>query len=151
MADNTDATNNKGTGNRRPQTLVVILREVLNRIKVTLYNSSGTEVGTASNPFHVTGAGGGFGGDASTDTIYKNLTGAATTVLKYGAGRLHRVVLNTTGGTSIALYDNVSGAVPLIATITTGAIVSLEYNVSFYTGLTAVTVGAACDITVIYE
>jgi hypothetical protein len=90
-------------------------------------------------------------GPLNTETTYKNVTGAATTVLKYSAGRLHRVILNSTGGTSTTIYDNTAGSGTIIATLTTGAIASLEYNCPFHVGLTVVSVGAGCDISYIYE
>lgn len=90
-------------------------------------------------------------GQLETLPTYKYLTGAATTVLKYGPGNLHRIILNTTGGTSITFYDNTAGSGTTIAAINLGAIQSLEFHVPFATGLTAVTVGAAAAITVVYE
>jgi hypothetical protein len=91
-------------------------------------------------------------GSFQTAPIYKNIAGATVgTVLKYGPGVLHKVILNTTGGTSTVLYDNVSAGAPAIATVLTGAVTSLSYDVPFSTGLTVVQVGAACDITYIYE
>ena len=90
-------------------------------------------------------------GPLETDNVMRNITGAGTTTLKYGAGRLHRVVLNSTGGTSVALYDNTTAAAPLIATLVTGAIGNVDFFGPFFTGLTIVTTGSGCDITVIYE
>lgn len=90
-------------------------------------------------------------GPLETDPIYKRLTGAATTVLKYSAGKLHRVVLNSTGGTNVTLYDNTAASGNVIALLVTGGIASIEYGTPFYNGLTAVTSGAGCDMTIVYE
>jgi hypothetical protein len=38
--------------NERPKTVIAIIREVVGRVKVVLFNSSGTEIGTASNPIY---------------------------------------------------------------------------------------------------
>ncbi len=90
-------------------------------------------------------------GPLNTSSTYRRLTGAATTVLKYSPGTLHRVILASTGGTSIQLYDNTAAGGTVIALLTTGAIASIAFDTEFYNGLTAVTVGAGCDITIIYE
>jgi hypothetical protein len=90
-------------------------------------------------------------GPLNTECTYKNVAGASTTVLKYGSGRLHRVVLNSTGGTSTTIYDNTAGSGTIIANLTTGAINSLTFDCPFHIGLTAVSVGAGCDISYIYE
>lgn len=90
-------------------------------------------------------------GALETANVFRNVTGAGTTVLKFGAGRLHRVILNSTGGTSVTIYDNTSAAGTIISTLTTGIIASLDFQCDFSIGLTIVTVGAGCNITVIYE
>ena len=92
-------------------------------------------------------------GPLNTDTIYFRGTTAATNVLKYGAGTLHRITLNNPGGTLITVYDNTSAAGSVIAVIDTPATanpVTLEYNVPFSNGLTIVTTGT-WDYTVAYE
>lgn len=99
-----------------------------------------------------------------TDTKPGNIvgaTGAGGTVLKYGAGRLHRITINNNpvNGQTITVYDNTSAAAPTIATITlttgnnanSSLPVTLEYGCPFSTGLTVVTVNASSNITVIYE
>lgn len=96
-------------------------------------------------------------GELQTSPIYKNLTTAATTTLKFGAGHLHSVVINNinlNAGT-IALFDNTTNSGTLIATITipkNAALtpIDLHYDVPFSIGLTAVT-SVACDITITYE
>lgn len=93
-------------------------------------------------------------GKLSTSPQYKYITGAATTVCKLGAGMLHRIIVNT-AGTLCTVYDQTSGAVPLIGIIdtnkTTGTIGSIEYDCPFSNGLTIVTTGAGSDITIVYE
>lgn len=93
-------------------------------------------------------------GELSSENIYKNIVGAGTTILKYGVGRLHKVVVNAAAGTSLAVYDNTAGSGTLIATISLGATAaptSLEYNCPFNVGLTVVSVGAGVNMTIIYE
>ena len=99
-------------------------------------------------------------GDLVTNPIYKNLVGASTTTLKQSAGRLHSIICNNaaqTAGQSITIYDNTTNSGAKIGTIDLSKLPSpmaIQYNtngVEFNTGLTLVTVGAAVDITVIYE
>ena len=88
---------------------------------------------------------------------YTNITGAATTQIKSGAGVLKRIIYNKTvlSGT-VTIYDNTAGSGTKIGTITDPAVALLEttrnqkYGCRFTTGLTIVTTGAA-DITVIWR
>ena len=93
-------------------------------------------------------------GKIQTAPQFKYITGEATTVCKLGAGTLHTIVINK-AGTLCTIYDQTSGAVPVIGIIdtnkTTGTIGSIIYDCPFFTGLTIVTTGAGSDITVIYE
>lgn len=90
-------------------------------------------------------------GPLQTDSRYAHIDSAATTVLKIGAGRLHRIVVNDPAGT-ITVYDNIIAAAPVIAVMSGGtAVVSVEYGLPFNTGLTVVTSNGAVDLTVIYE
>lgn len=87
----------------------------------------------------------------------RRIAGSATTVLKIGSGGLKRIVLNSASVTgTISIYDNTAGSGALIAVITTSAgsnapPVSLEYGIDFSVGLTIVTVGAAYDLTVVFD
>lgn len=78
---------------------------------------------------------------------------AATYVLKYGAGMIHRLIFNNTSGTTVTIYDNTSATGTIIGIITTAAAAlgSWEYEVSFGEGLTIVTTGNGLDMTVVYE
>lgn len=96
-------------------------------------------------------------GHLKTNTIYKNITSAATNILKYGAGMMHGITINSPGGVNdtIILYDNVTAAVPTMGTIAIGKNTqptTLTYNdgIPFNTGLTIVSNGTT-DFTVIYE
>lgn len=92
-------------------------------------------------------------GELTTQPTYAHITTAGTYVLKYGAGTLHRIVLNNAGGTLITVYDNTAGSGTIIAIINTPAganPVSLEYVIPFSNGLTFVTTGT-WDLTIIYE
>lgn len=93
-------------------------------------------------------------GHLETAAQYKNITTTTTTVCKYGAGSLHRIVVNLPVNSTFEVYDNTSAAAPAIATVTTSATtndpVVLDYNVPFNTGLTIKTNGNY-NLTVIYE
>lgn len=94
-------------------------------------------------------------GVLGTETKGAYLTGAVTSTLKIGSGRLHRVVWDVGGNAgTLTLYDNTSAAVPIIGLISAqanAAPISLEFGCPFFTGLTAVTTGASTNVTVIYE
>ena len=90
-------------------------------------------------------------GRIETAPIWKYQVGAnAGQVLKYGPGRLHRVVCNKSSGTTITLYDAVSATNPICIIDPTNAS-SIEYQLDFYTGLYVVTVGSGIDCTIVYE
>jgi hypothetical protein len=94
-------------------------------------------------------------GDIHTNTQYGRITGASTQTLKFGAGTLHRVAINTPPGSTdtITVYDNVGGTTLPIAVIKlpNGATCAvMEYGIPFGTGLTVVATGT-CDATIIYE
>ncbi len=96
-------------------------------------------------------------GPLTTDTIKYYAHGAVTTqVLKRGAGKVHRVVVNASGnGSTVTLYDSIGVASGQFAIVAFGAAnmspISLEYQANFYTGLTLTTVNASTDVTVVYE
>jgi len=89
-------------------------------------------------------------------TAHAHIAGAATTVVKSGAGRLHRIIYNKAVALSVVtIYDNTAASGTVIAIITMPAALlasqwSVEYDVPFATGLTIVT-SAADDITVVYR
>ena len=78
---------------------------------------------------------------------------ATTTVLKYGPGSLHRLVVNNPTNNAITIYDNTaaSGTVLAIIDPDTGATpFALQYECPFQNGLTIVTAGTP-DVTVIFD
>lgn len=87
---------------------------------------------------------------------YANIAGAATTVLKTGAGRLVKIIINKAVASGvITIYDNTSAAGSKIGTITNPAVLlqsqlPVDFNIDFGIGLTIVT-SAADDITVVYK
>lgn len=93
-------------------------------------------------------------GKLETKPQYKYITGATTTVCKLSSGHLHRIIVNQ-AGTLCTIYDQTSGAVPVIGILdtnkTTGTIGSVEYQCPFFTGLTIVTTGAGTNLTIVYE
>lgn len=93
-------------------------------------------------------------GDLVTESIFKHISGdAATLTLKYGAGKLQKIMFNNTLGTMITIYDSITGSGEVIGIITTTIAVlgEWEYNGSFSNGLTLVTEGNGLDATIIYE
>jgi len=98
-------------------------------------------------------------GDQETSPIWKNQVGAVTaSVLKYGSGRLHKILINKwVNGSVITLYDAITATNPIaIVTPTSGSEGSLipfsmDYNLDFYTGLCFTTANSSTNITVVYE
>jgi hypothetical protein len=85
-----------------------------------------------------------------TDSISKYVGTDTTTVLKYGAGRLHRIV-NCDNVGSITLYDNTSAGGTIIATIDTSKVLGhMEFGCPFSLGLTLVTASSS-KVVVVYE
>lgn len=84
-----------------------------------------------------------------------NITGATTTTVKTGAGILRRLVFNKFVVLGVAtIYDNTAASGTVLATVTLPAALlasngSIEYNLTFATGLTIVT-SVAFDLTVVY-
>jgi hypothetical protein len=92
-------------------------------------------------------------GELSTSPRYAQISSATTTILKYGAGMLHNIVVNNPTNNAITVYDNTSAAGSVIAIINPGASATpfaLDYHVPFGTGLTIVTAGTP-NITCVYE
>jgi hypothetical protein len=88
---------------------------------------------------------------SESNFTYKNITAAATTVVKSGAGELRSVTVNTTAAGTIKIYDNTAGSGTLIGTLKASVgEQTFQYDVAFGTGLTIVT-AAASDITVSYR
>jgi len=84
---------------------------------------------------------------------YVHISTATTTILKYGAGTLHKIVVNNPTNNAITVYDNTAGSGAIIAIINPGASavpVVLSYDCDFSTGLCIVTAGTP-DLTVSYE
>jgi hypothetical protein len=88
---------------------------------------------------------------------FTNITTATTTVVKSGAGRLARLLINTIGTTpTITVFDNTAASGTKIATLVLPAAgagdmpCSIEFGCAFSTGLTVLT-SAACDLTVVWD
>jgi hypothetical protein len=94
-------------------------------------------------------------GPLETESIYANISGGGVAqTLKIGPGRLHRVIIGHTTGTSITIYDNTAASGTIIATLfpSSSAPNSVEFNCPFHNGLTVVTVGpGTMNCTFIYE
>jgi hypothetical protein len=87
---------------------------------------------------------------------YKNISTAATTTVKSGAGVLHTITINSLGtvASTISVYDNTAGSgtsIAVLNSLTTGQATYI-YDVAFATGLTLVTTGTvAPNVTVSYR
>ena len=98
-------------------------------------------------------------GRLETETTYRYIAAATTTICKYTAGRLARVVINNPDAAAqvISLYDNNLGStanpiailgVPNINN--TGIPQSIEFLCPFHNGLTVIT-DTVQPVTIIYE
>ena len=92
-----------------------------------------------------------------TETTYKYITTATTTILKYGPGRLKKVIIGDTNLNAglFTLYDGLSAQSPIICDIdipkqAAATPVSMDFDCPFHNGLTVVN-AVACKVTVIYE
>lgn len=89
-------------------------------------------------------------GKAETDPTYRYLSTNATTTLKYGAGRLHSIVVTDNVGT-INVYDSTTGGGTQIAAIDAAKVIgTISFECPFFNGLTIV-IGTNAKCTVIYE
>jgi hypothetical protein len=93
-------------------------------------------------------------GNTESASLYKYIDTASTVVCKYGAGRIHTIIIGTVSGNpTITVYDNTIalGTIIFSASPNTGVVPNdIPMNCDFYTGLTIVTTGTI-TITVIYE
>lgn len=83
---------------------------------------------------------------------YLNITTTATTLVKSGAGILHKITFNNPAATGvITIYDSLTAAGTKVGTVTTSASPQpqeLDYDIAFVNGLTIVTTVAAQDLTI---
>jgi hypothetical protein len=90
-------------------------------------------------------------GKLETDSKFLNIVAAGTYILKYGAGRLHKVIIGTTGGTSVQMFDNTAASGTSMGTLTTAnAPITIDFACPFFTGLTVLATGTV-SVTVVYE
>ena len=88
------------------------------------------------------------------ETLAKNITSQTTTVVRKGAGYLHRITVNKGAATgTAAIYDGVDTNGTLIGTITFGDALprTLDYMCRVSVGICIVTATADANITVIYS
>lgn len=84
---------------------------------------------------------------------FANITSATTTVLKYSAGVLGKLLIGNPAG-SVTIYDNTSAAGTIITTLDLTGVASatvMGLDVAFNVGLTVVTSSASVNLTVVYE
>lgn len=126
-------------------------------LPVTLFNTAGNNVTMTVGTAFISRT-----GPLDSETQFKFINSATTTVCKYGSGRLKRVIINnpSAGAATITIDDATSATTPNIAILTVPAAgggtsqISQPYYVDFEcpfnTGLTVVTTTTA-PVTVIYE
>jgi hypothetical protein len=93
-------------------------------------------------------------GHIDTVATYKNISGAAATVCKYGAGVLKHITFNNPAAKACIIYDNTAAPGTIIGTVTpiaTSSPFTLNYDCPFNIGLTIDTTAGAQDLTVVYE
>lgn len=111
------------------------------------YNTNGN---TTDNSFRILTATISRLGSLITNPQYYYAGTNATTILKYGAGTLQRVVITDNVGTMI-VYDNTAASGSVIANIDASKTVgTMNFDVSFSLGLTIVTASTP-KMTVVYE
>ena len=111
-------------------------------------NSAGS---TSDVEFHCVGGLISREGQLNTAPVFKYISGAATTILKYGAGTVHTIVNNDNAG-AMTMYDNTVGAGTIIAVVDLSKVLgTLTFDAPFSNGLTIVTTGVTPKITVTYE
>lgn len=97
-------------------------------------------------------------GKINSEKKYANITTAATTILKYGAGRLYDFIVNNNNQNNgtITIYDGIGAAGYVIATIlatkssSANSPQGVNYDIPFYNGLTVVN-DSTQNITITYE
>lgn len=91
-------------------------------------------------------------GEYATAPTSKRITTAATTTCKVGSGVLQKITIGDVG-TLLTIYDNTAGSGTVLAVISgakTSSIVTVDYGIPFFTGLTIVSTGT-WDAVIIYE
>lgn len=96
-------------------------------------------------------------GDLSSESQYRNITTATSTTCKYGAGKIHKICLNSPSQQAgiITVYDNTTNTGTIMATLQWTSNNSqlpqaINYDMPFSTGLT-INTSQATNITVVYE
>lgn len=88
-------------------------------------------------------------GQLNTTPVYKHFSGSENSILKYGAGKLRRIINNDNTG-SVDVYDGLDATGKVIATIdTVKALGVFDFDVDFSDGLYVEDTNAI--LTIIYE
>lgn len=96
-------------------------------------------------------------GKEVTRPQFLNLTANATTTAKNSPGTLQKIIVGNagTGGNTLNIYDNTAASGTVIFTCATAAMstaASLDLNIDFFTGLTAImATGGAANITLVFD
>jgi len=95
-------------------------------------------------------------GKLETNPTYKNMTGiSSSTILKYGAGMLHNIIVGTpVNNATIAVYDNTTGTANPISVFTLPNLASpmnIDFHCPFSNGLNIVPSSTGLNLTIVYE
>jgi hypothetical protein len=95
-------------------------------------------------------------GPLTNAPLFRHFATGTSSVLKYSAGKLHTVTINTAAKATMYIYNAVASTagteVAIITTTSTDPAVTLNYELDFYTGLYVVTTATtAISTTVAYE
>lgn len=89
--------------------------------------------------------------DVEANRKYSYITAGATTQVKTGYGRLHKIIINKATTGTIGIIDNTTGStvnIGQIAALTAAG--TMDYGLNFSTGLRIIN-SATEDITVVYS
>lgn len=119
-------------------------------IRQEIFNKNGAAV---DNTLIITGTSLYRFGPDQVSPRYKNIVGAATTVVKNDSGRLHRVIVSDgSGANTCTIFDNTAGSGSGVATINVNKLHgSIEFDLDLSIGLTVVTTGVDTNVTVIFD
>jgi hypothetical protein len=93
-------------------------------------------------------------GELETLPTYKVINSAATTICKYGAGNLHKIVFNTPTTAAVSIWDSLgttgTASIAVITAPNNAVPFYLDYHIPFSNGLTILTAGTP-NLTVVFE
>jgi hypothetical protein len=93
-------------------------------------------------------------GEVETLPTYKVINSAATTICKYGAGNLHKIIFNTPTTSAVSIFDSLgvtgTASIGVVTCPNNTPPFDLDYHIPFANGLTVLTAGTP-NLTVVFE